>query len=97
MSVEQPVGPQYGSGQVLSPAAASANVTVPATKQLILTNLGVNVCYVRCGATSQTATTADYPCPPGLQVTITKGELQVNMAHISAGGTTLHVMGGEGW
>lgn len=97
MSAEQPFNPQYGSGQVLSPAAGSANVTVPPTKQLILTNLGVNVCYIRCGESSQTATTADYPVPPGLQVTITKDERHLNMAHISAGGTTLHVMGGEGW
>lgn len=98
-ALEQPVAPLYGSGAVVSPAAASANVSglSSAREQLLLTNLGSQVCYVRTGASSQTATTADYPVPPGLQVVITKPAGHTNMAHISAAGTTLHYMLGTGW
>lgn len=99
MSALQPVNPHYTSGQVVSPAAGSANVAINATdKQVILTNLGANVCYIRISAdAATTATTADYPVPAGAQVTITKGEGQNRLAHISAAGTTLHIMTGEGW
>lgn len=97
MAVDRTFQPSYGSGAVVTPAAGSANVTIPAGKSLCLTNLGTNVCYIRVGQTSQTATTADYPVPPGMQVIVTKDDRDVNMAHISAAGTTLHYMVGEGF
>lgn len=96
MSAQQPVAPNYGSGVTVT-TGASASVAVPPTKQLILTNLGANVCYVRCGAVAQTATAADYPVPAGAQVTITKGSDDLHMAHYGAVATTLHYMGGEGY
>lgn len=98
-TLEQPFAPLYGSGAVVTPAASSANVSglSSALEQLLLTNLGAEVCYVRTGSTSQTATTADYPVAPGQQAVITKPAGHTHLAHISAAGTTLHYMFGTGW
>lgn len=92
--------PSFGSGQVLTPAAASAQVVLAGgnTQTVCLTNLGDNVCYVRLGTSGTvTATTADYPVPSGAQVVLTKSVDQNILAHISAAGTTLHVMTGNGF
>jgi hypothetical protein len=99
MTIKSPVQPGYSTGQVLSPAAAAATATLTTgSKQLILTNLGANVCYVRVGQTTVTnASTADYPIPAGAQVVITKAMGDDKLSHISAVGTTLHVMNGEGF
>lgn len=98
MTIKAPVQPGYGTGQVLTPAAGAATATLtPSSKQLILTNLGANVCYVRVGTGTLTATTADYPVPAGAQVVITKAMGDDKLSHISATGTTLHVMNGEGF
>jgi hypothetical protein len=94
-----PFSPGYGHGTVLSPAASSANAAIDAASQtLCLTNLGANVCYVRVtDDATATASTADYPIPGGAQVTVTKPREFNRIAHISASGTTLHVMPGEGF
>jgi hypothetical protein len=99
MTARQPVQPVYGGGAVLTPASSAATATlVTGNKQLILTNLGANVCYVRVGQTTViAATTADYPIPAGAQVVITKSLDDDKLSHISASGTTLHVMNGEGF
>jgi hypothetical protein len=98
MTIKQPVQPCYGSGQIVSPAATSATATLtPGSKQLILTNIGANTCNVRVGQSVAAATTADYPVPAGAQVVISKGQDDNQMSHISATGTTLHVMNGEGF
>lgn len=98
MSALQPFSPSYTTGQVVTPAAAAASITInKASKQVCLTNLGANVCYVRVSDVAVSATTADYPVPPnGSQVVITKADGQTILSHISAAGTTLHVMTGEG-
>ncbi len=93
-----PVFPQYGSGQTVTPAAASAAATLQAgTKNVILTNTGLNVCYVRIGASSVAATAADYPVLAGTQVIISKDQDHTALTHISPAGTTLHIMTGEGF
>jgi hypothetical protein len=98
MTIKAPVQPGYGTGQVLSPAAAAATATLKTgSKQLILTNLGANVCYVRVGQSVANASTADYPVPAGAQVVITKAQDDNQLSHISAVGTTLHVINGEGF
>jgi len=98
MSAMQPVNPHYGSGQVVTPAVGAASVPLNAVaKQVILTNLGAAVCYVRIGAGAQVATTADYPIPSGAQCVVTKADGHDTLSHISAAGTSLHVMDGEGW
>lgn len=98
MSVKQPVNPNYNTGQVVTPAAASAQITLPkGNKQVILTNLGANVCYVRIGTGTLTASTADFPVRAGDQVIVTKAMDDSTLAHISASGTTLQVITGDGW
>lgn len=99
MTTRAPIQPAYGSGQVLTPAAASATVSIAkGNKQQVLTNLGANVCYVRIGAVGLgAATTADFPIPAGAQVVVTRSDDDTQLSHISASGTTLHIMGGEGF
>ncbi len=94
----QPFNPAYGSGQVVTPAAAAAAVTNLNSddSQVVVTNLGSNVCYVRVAAAGN-ASTADYPLPSGAQVALTKGVGQTRLSHISASGTTLHIMTGNGF
>lgn len=98
MTIRAPVQPAYGTGQVVTPAAGAASISLNSqAKQIILTNLGANVCYVRVGSGTVTATTADYPVPSGAQLVISKGDGDNVLSHISAAGTTLHVMTGEGF
>jgi hypothetical protein len=59
-------------------------------------NSGANICHVRIGIGTQTATTADTPIRAGSEIIVSKGEGEGNVAHISAAGTTLHIQPGEG-
>jgi hypothetical protein len=98
--IRAPFQPRYGAGQVVAPAAASANITIDANKynkNVCLTNLGAAVCYVRVGKGAQVATVADYPVPPNAQVVISKDQDDDSLAHISATGTSLQVLPGDGW
>jgi hypothetical protein len=99
MTINARVQPAYGTGQVLTPAAGAATANLTAgSKQLILTNLGANVAHVRVGQTGlAAATTADFPVLPGAQAIISKAMSDDKLSHISASGTTLHVMNGEGF
>ena len=98
MSVLAPINPAYTQGQIVAAAAVAASVSVnKAAKQIAVTNLGGNIAYVRTGTGTIAATTADMPILPGTQVTLTKGDNQETFSYISAAGTTLHVIPGEGW
>jgi hypothetical protein len=98
MSVLQPFNPKYGSGQNVAPAAASAPITIgKGEKQVRLVNTGAAECYVRLGVAGVVATAADYLVRPGAEKVITKEQDHDTLAHISATGTTLNVMVGEGW
>lgn len=89
--------PSYTKGQVVTPAAAAVSVALDnSTRSVCLTNLGAAVCYVRVGTGTIAATTSDYPIPSGAQVIISKGEDDNVLSHISAAGTTLHIITGEG-
>lgn len=89
--------PARGSNQIVTPAAASASVSVnPLNKSVRLANSGSNICHVRIGAGAQTATTADTPVLSGQTVIFTKGDGPDTVAYISAAGTTLHITTGEG-
>lgn len=93
-----PFNPAYTSGQTVTPAAAAASINVNAvSKNVCLTNLGTNVCYVRLSDVAISATIADYPIPAGAQMVVTKQDGHFILSHISPSGTTLHVMTGEGW
>lgn len=96
--IKAPFFPQYGTGAIVTPAAASATAAIQkGTKNIILTNGGLNVCYVKIGTSGITASTADFPVLAGTQVTLSKNEDFDTIAYISAAGTTLHIMNGEGW
>lgn len=103
MTIRQPIAPSYGSGVIsVLAAAGTASVNLPQTRQIIITNQGANPVYVRLGstmfsATVPAATTADYPVPPNAQVVITGGYDDTRVNLLSPAGTTVHVMGGEGW
>lgn len=100
MTIHSAFRPHFGSNQVVTPAAASASITIGASdKSLLLQNTGANICYVRIGLAANgtvTATTADLPIPAGAQRVIAKPQDFDTLAHISAAGTALQVMSGEG-
>lgn len=88
--------PRYGSNQVVTPAAASATITIPKDDQAVrLVNSGANICYVRIGNAAVAATTADLPVRAGSEVIVRKGMDDTSLSHISAAGTTLNVQTGE--
>lgn len=97
MTVRAPFNPNRGANQVSTPGAASVSVTINAiSKSVRLVNSGSNICHVRIGTGTQTATTADLPIRAGSEVILSKGEGEDTLAHISAVGTTLHIQPGEG-
>lgn len=97
MSFRTPFKPHYGSNQIVTPAAASANVTITAAdKSVRIVNTGANIAYFRIGEGAQTATTADVAIPAAASIIVQKGITDNNIAHISAAGTTLQIMTGEG-
>lgn len=97
MTIRAPFNPSRGGNQVVTPAAASAEVTISAgSKSVRLVNSGAAICHVRIGAGPQTATTADLPIRNGSEIIVSKAEGENTVAYISASGTTLHIHPGEG-
>ena len=97
MSTYAPFQPIRGANQVTTPAAASASVSIDkVAKSVRLVNSGANICHVRIGASTQTATTADMPIRAGSEIIVEKGDGEDTVAYISAAGTTLHIQPGEG-
>lgn len=105
MSSTDPFSPHFGSGQTLTAGAASANVGIgSSSRQVRVMNTGSNIAYVRTYnslaagdvASAGVATAADFAVPPNVVSIITKGENHDRLAHISALGTTLNVMVGNG-
>ena len=97
MSTLQSFNPSYGQGKTVSPAAASASTTITGnTQSVCFTNTGANICYVKIGVSGITASTADFPILAGHQVSLTKKSYDDTVAYISASGTTLHIITGEG-
>jgi hypothetical protein len=90
--------PKRGANQIVTPAAASAAITIDATAKAVrLHNTGANICHVRIGDTvsGTPATTADTPVPAATVLILRKGDGENTLSHISAAGTTLHVQTGE--
>ncbi len=97
MSMVNQFSPRTGANLVVTPAAASANSAINAQDTAVrLVNTGANICHVRVGYASQTATTADLPVRAGSEIIIRKATEHGNIAYISAAGTTLHIQTGEG-
>jgi hypothetical protein len=98
MTIKAPVQPAYGSGNIATPGAGgTGTLALPKTRQVIVTNQGANVVYVKVGGAGISASTSDYPVQPGLQVVLSKSAEDIVLAFNSPAGTTLHAMGGEGW
>jgi len=102
MSALQPINPRWGSNQLLTAAAASAQATVSGqTKQIHIENTGTtNPVYVRTGNSANgtvTATTADLRISPGTVEVFTKPQDDDKLAYISASGTTFEIIECEGW
>ena len=93
----KPFSPHRGANQVVSPAVASASVTIDKSARSVrLVNSGANICYVRIGTGAQTASTADMPVRSAESVVVAKGDGEDTCAYISAAGTTLNIQTGEG-
>lgn len=101
MSARQPFSPHYGTNQVLAAGAAALTANLdPVDKSVRIINTGSNIAYVRIfysTGIAVPATTADFPITAGLAATITKADGQDRLSYISATGTSLQVMTGEGW
>lgn len=101
MTAKRPFMPHYGTNQVLTAAAGSLSAAIdPNDEQVRITNTGANKAYVRTYNSAngtQSATIADLNVAPGQTTTITKGVNHNALAYISAAGTGLEVITGEGW
>lgn len=98
----QPFFPKYNSNQIVTPGAASAAITIDGdNRQVRIVNTGANIAYVQTCSSRDNAThvasTADFPIPGGMAATITKDTSHDRLAHISAAGTTLNIMTGDGF
>lgn len=98
MAIKYAFNPAYGTGQNLTAGAASASVQVPAgPKSIRIVNTGTtNPAYVRIGSGAQTASTADLLIMPNTIEVFTKDMDHTTVAYISASGTTLNMILGEG-
>ncbi len=91
-----PFYPARGANQVVTPAAASASISLEKSAQAVrLVNSGANICYVRIGSGAQTASISDIPVRAGESVVIGKADGEDTLAHISQTGTTLNVQTGQ--
>ncbi len=102
MAVLQPFNPRWGSNQLLTATGTSAAATVGGkVKSIHIENTGTsNPVYVRTGQIvngTVVATTADFRISPGTVEVFTKPEDDDRLAYISASGTTLEIIEGEGW
>lgn len=96
MTIRAPFKPHYGTNQVVTPAAGAAAITIAkGDKSVRLANSGAGICYVRIQPDGD-ATTADLPVRSGETVVVEKDQDFTRLSHISAAGTTLNVMTGEG-
>ena len=97
MTIRSPFKPHYGTCQAVTAAAGSASITIgKGDKTLKILNTGSNIAFFRVGAGATTATSADCPIVSGTLCYIEKATDDDTFAYISAVGTTLQIMSGEG-
>ncbi len=90
----------FGSTVAVSATAASSAQTLPADALCLeLQNDGNSTCFVRWGASAQTAVTTDYPVLPGQSKIVSCDQGTLSVAAICASGesTTLYVTPGVGF
>ena len=99
MSVLGPFRPSYKSNQVLNATSSSQSVAInPINKVVHVVNSGANIAYFSCASSNDTtaASTASCPILAGQTLNVEKGDTINQFNYISAAGTTLQVMTGEG-
>lgn len=98
MSASRPFGPAYGSGQTVTSTVTPADAAAlnKGDQQVVVSNTGTNVGYVRIAAAGN-ASAADYLVQPGQQVPLTKDGDATRLSHYSPSGTTFHIISGSGW
>lgn len=97
----RPFDAHYGTNQVLTAAAASAATPIDAKDLCVrISNSGTNKGYIRLYRSDTTpapsASVADLVILPGDSVIVSKGDGVDRLAYISAVGTTLEVITGQG-
>lgn len=100
MAAIQPFSPHYTSGQTVTATTTAASATINGSSlNVLVTNTGSNIAYVRISGAATTATAADMIILPNTQVSLTKGygETILSYLGVAAGNTTLHIMTGEGF
>lgn len=103
--INKPFSPQYGQTQAAVTIAGAVNVNVPASpKQLLLTNVGTVLAFVRVkpSGVAADASANDLPLPAGAQRIISKedggtGPAVVVSVFASGAGSTVYVTPGEGY
>ena len=99
---ENPFVPYLAKTQSIAVTSASTNITFTAAvapTQLLITNSGSGLCFVRYGVGAQTASiTTDMPILPGTQAIVSCAGSTTGFAAISIGAatTTLYVTPGYG-
>jgi len=106
MTGQKTFNPAWGKGVAFTAGAVATHDEIDATanknggsSSIVVTNLGSEVAYVRTYSSDavQVATTADYPVLGGTQVSLTKFRDHDRASVISAGGTTLQIIKGDGF
>jgi len=100
MAAIQPFSPHYTSGKTVTATTTAASTTVNGSSlNVLITNTGSNIAYVRIAGVAVTATAADMIILPSTQVSLTKsfGDSIISYLGVAAGDTTLHIMTGEGF
>lgn len=87
-----PFKPDYGNNKITFPYSTSVSINYGKGSYYVrLVNSGSNICYVKFGIGSQTATTSDMPILSGEAIIIRKDQSFDNVAFISDLGTELNL------
>jgi hypothetical protein len=100
MAAIQPFSPAYNSGQTVTATTTAASATINGNSlNVLVTNTGSNIAYVRIASSAVTATASDMIILPSTQVSLTKsfGDTIISYLGVAAGNTSLHIMTGEGF
>lgn len=92
MSSLNPFSPIFGSTVTISASTTSASVSLSSMtsrpQQIVITNSGSNIAFVRYGIGAQTATVADLPILPNAAVVLSLNPDSDTLAAITASGAT---------
>lgn len=99
MTIKAPANPAYGSAQTIAATTTPTTVTLGVkTKQLMLTNSGPGLAYVRITPILASASKADAVIPlNGMPIIYTKFEDILQISIVSDSTSSVHVMPCEGF